>query len=59
MLIYKYLFIFITTFTFYLAPSYGQAVWLKPENPTTGDTVTLFFNAAAGNEALKDYKGDV
>ncbi len=59
MFIYKYLFIFITTFTFYLAPSYSQTVWLLPENPAPEDTVTLFYNAAAGNGVLKDFKGDV
>ncbi len=37
----------------------GQAVWLVPRNPSETDTVTLFYNAEKGNQALKDYKGTV
>jgi len=37
----------------------AQAVWLKPANPRPDDSVTLFFNAAKGNKALKNFNGIV
>ncbi|MEI6059130.1 MAG: glycoside hydrolase family 31 protein [Bacteroidota bacterium] len=38
---------------------FAQLVWLKPENPLPGDSVTLYFNAAEGNKVLKDLPGEV
>ena len=37
----------------------AQIIWLKPENPSVFDTVTLYFNAAEGNKALKGVTGNV
>jgi len=37
----------------------GQPVKLVPPSPSALDTVTLFYNAALGNGALKDYNGDI
>ncbi len=37
----------------------GQAVKIVPPDPSPADTVTLYYNAALGNGALKNYKGDV
>lgn len=37
----------------------AQTIWLKPENPRLNDTVTLYYNAAHGNKALKDVKGNL
>ena len=39
--------------------SFSQLIWLKPGNPSVNDSVTLYFNAAEGNKALKDIAGDV
>ena len=39
--------------------SVAQLIWLKPENPSVNDSVTLYFNAAEGNKALMDHTGDV
>lgn len=38
---------------------WAQAVWLKPANPGPNDSVTLFFDASKGNQALKNYNGEV
>lgn len=37
----------------------AQEVRLEPENPPVDATITLYFNAAEGNQSLKDYTGDV
>jgi len=39
--------------------SFAQLIWLKPENPSVTDSVTLYFNASEGNKALVDLQGDV
>ena len=39
--------------------SIAQLIWLKPENPSINDSVTLYFNAVEGNKALMDLPGDV
>lgn len=39
--------------------SSAQLVWLKPENPGVNDSVTVYFNAAEGNMALKNLGEDV
>lgn len=37
----------------------AQAVKLVPENPSVTENVTIYYNAAEGNKALRDYPGDV
>jgi oligosaccharide 4-alpha-D-glucosyltransferase len=37
----------------------GQVVSVIPENPTADDTVTVIFDAAAGNQVLKGFDGPV
>ncbi|MEM1323111.1 MAG: alpha-amylase family glycosyl hydrolase [Bacteroidota bacterium] len=37
----------------------AQLVWTDPFFPTVDDDITLYFNAAEGNEALKGFTGDV
>jgi len=37
----------------------AQIAWFEPSDPKPGEEVTLFFNPAEGNAALKDYKGTV
>jgi len=49
----------IALFLFLYQVSIAQIIWLKPENPSVTDSVTLYFNAAEGNKALKDLPGDV
>jgi len=39
--------------------SIAQVIWLKPENPSVSDSVTLYFNAAEGNKALLDQPGNM
>ncbi len=38
---------------------FSQVVTCVPENPTAEDTIRLTFHADRGNQALKDYQGDV
>ena len=38
---------------------HAQIAWLVPSDPKPNDKVTLYFNPAEGNAALKDYKGIV
>ena len=44
---------------FISATSFAQLVWLKPENPSVSDSVTVYFNASEGNKALNDIEGNV
>lgn len=37
----------------------AQVVWFEPANPPITDSITVFFNAAEGNAALKGHSGDV
>jgi len=39
--------------------SFAQVIWLKPENPSVKDSVTVYYNAAEGNKTLKDLPTDV
>jgi oligosaccharide 4-alpha-D-glucosyltransferase len=48
------LFIFCSTFLFA-----QNCVKVEPQAPTLSDTVTITFDAALGNKALLNYKGDV
>jgi len=49
----------VVCFLFVCQYSIAQVIWLEPANPSVTDSVTLFFNAAEGNKALKDLAGDV
>jgi len=49
----------ITLFLFAFQSTIAQVIWLKPENPSVTDSVTLYFNAAEGNKALLDQSGNV
>lgn len=49
----------IALFLFLCQVTSAQVVWLKPENPSVTDSVTLYFNAAEGNMALKDVQENV
>jgi len=49
----------ITLFLFVYQATIAQVTWLKPENPSVSDSVTLYFNAAEGNKALADYTSNV
>jgi len=40
-------------------PIFPQVVTCVPENPTAEDTITLTFYADHGNQALKNYEGEV
>ncbi len=53
--IFRLLFLLI----FIISKLSGQTLWLTPSHPKPNDTVTLTFNAKGGNEALKNFKGDV
>ncbi len=48
----------ISFFIFYFSLP-AQIAWIEPVNATQNDTVTVFYNAAAGNQTLKDYSGTV
>jgi len=37
----------------------GQILVVTPEDPTVDSTITLIYDASTGNQALKDYTGDV
>jgi oligosaccharide 4-alpha-D-glucosyltransferase len=53
---------FVTTFLaslLFISSITGQIAWLKPSNPKPDEKITLYFNPAEGNAALKDYKGTV
>lgn len=43
----------------WLVPLHTQVVWTEPAFPTQYDTVTIYFDAAQGNGALKGYAGNV
>lgn len=47
------LFIFIATSIF------SQVAWIEPTDATVDSTVTVYFDAAEGDQGLKDYTGDV
>lgn len=49
----------ILLFFLFFRSSFAQVTWLKPENPPITDSVTLYFNAAEGNQALADFTGNV
>ena len=49
----------IALFLLLVHPSSAQVIWLKPENPSLTDSVTVYFNAAEGNKALLDQSGNV
>lgn len=49
----------ITLFLLLFQYSFAQTIWLKPENPTVSDSVTLYFDASQGNKALVDLPGNV
>jgi oligosaccharide 4-alpha-D-glucosyltransferase len=49
----------IVLFLFIYQVSIAQVIWLKPENPSVTDSVSLYFNAAEGNKALLDQPGNV
>ncbi len=49
----------ITLFLCIYHSSFAQVIWLKPENPSVTDSVTVYFNAAEGNKALLDQSGNV
>ncbi|MHC1707764.1 MAG: TIM-barrel domain-containing protein [Bacteroidales bacterium] len=42
-----------------LTTGFSQVAWLIPSNPSVKDTITLFYNAAEGNQNLKGHTGDV
>ncbi len=46
-------------FLFLYQSAFSQLIWLKPENPSVNDSVTLYFNAAEGNKALINLQEDV
>jgi alpha-glucosidase (family GH31 glycosyl hydrolase) len=55
------LIIFLSLFFSFLTVSTvtSQEVRLDPENPPVDATVTVYYDAAKGNQSLKDYTGDV
>ncbi len=42
-----------------LLSAFSQVVTTDPEFPTADNAVTIYFDAAQGNQALKDYTGDI
>lgn len=58
MLIKKFFLILIFIFFFALT-IFSQVVTTDPEFPTADDSVTVYFDATQGNQALMDYEGDI
>ncbi len=55
----RWVVISITIIVCALFKGYSQVVTTDPEFPTADDAVTIYFDAAQGNQALKDYTGDI
>lgn len=53
----KIIFLFVFSFLFPLLNA--QIAWLVPADPKPEEELTLFYNPAEGNAALKDYEGIV
>jgi len=56
---HRFVLLLILAFSFRIGFVSAQAVKLVPENPSVTEKITIYYNAAEGNGALKDFTGDV